>query len=135
MPTFAAFLGDDVIDDRRDPGLIDAAEAHARKRARVVRELESALLRNWFLAGKANGTACLLEASLAWMGRSPAWRAVAAMEGLRGEYRPQKPPGSATERPNWKRKTVYNSETITRMSSVLRVPVRLDRWRGRQETR
>ncbi|MDP3939881.1 MAG: 4-alpha-glucanotransferase [Deltaproteobacteria bacterium] len=121
MPTFAAFLSGDDIEDRASLGL--HAPAGARKerarRVRIVGALRRFLVRRRRLAKGKGGAASLLDACLAFLAASPARIVLVNLEDLWGERRPQNVPGTGRERPNWRRKAALTFESFSRSPRVV----------------
>ncbi|MGH2667934.1 MAG: 4-alpha-glucanotransferase, partial [bacterium] len=71
----------------------------------------------------------MLHALLAALGESPARIVLVNLEDLWGETAPQNTPGTAAQRPNWRRKARYTLAHIRRMPQVARALRDLDRRR------
>jgi 4-alpha-glucanotransferase len=118
MPPFAAWWHGDDIADRRALGLLDEA-GEARERARRTadrRALADDLRRRRLLTGE--GPADALHGSLRHLARSDAAVALAALEDLWLERRPQNVPGTHLERPNWRRRLRYDLDRLRRAPEV-----------------
>jgi 4-alpha-glucanotransferase len=103
MPPFAAFWSGDDIDLRRELGGLAAGaeEGEHEGRARMRERVRA------FLAARYGGgrqPEAVLEALLRFLGESAAELVAVNLEDLWLEHRPQNVPGTASERPNWRRK-------------------------------
>ncbi|HLE78022.1 MAG TPA: 4-alpha-glucanotransferase [bacterium] len=130
MPPFAAFWkGRDLRDLVRLGQLTSAqAAAEGRRRTTQLRALSGFLRRRRFLRGTASAAA-MLRALLAYLGAGPARVVLVSLEDLWGESRPQNTPGTADERPNWRRKAALSLQRMRRVGTVSAALRDLDRSR------
>jgi 4-alpha-glucanotransferase len=113
-PTWAAYWAGEDIDDQVAMGLITAEEAEA---ARNGRARARSALATYF--GVSADSEAILHAILADMGRGPARAVIATLEDLWGETAPQNTPGSARERPSWRRKARLSLEEMQASTEVV----------------
>lgn len=123
-PAFAAYWDGDDIRDRVATRLLteDGAGREAAGRA-WYRETLLAFLRRERLLGDDLSPEAVLRACLAFLGRSDARAVVVNLEDLWLERRPQNVPGTAGERPNWRRRAARTLESVRddeAIASVLR---------------
>ena len=130
MPTFAGFWDGEDIDDRLALGLIDerAARKEHEQRERLRGLLAGFLKREGWLEDDPEREP-VLEAALEFLGHSDAWLTLAGLEDLWGETRPQNVPGTAEERPNWRRRARLSLEEMRRDPQIERVLRTIDRIR------
>jgi 4-alpha-glucanotransferase len=120
MPPFTAFWRGMDIDDRRELGLLSEREAErehagrARLRAAIGRELS----RRTLVAQGEIEAREIVRALLVLLGRSRARVVLTNLEDLWGETRPQNVPGTAEERPNWRRKARYTLEEMQTLGEL-----------------
>jgi len=131
MPPFAAFWHGLDIQDRRETGLLDRADAEREMKLRQVNK--ASLLRflqrkGWIDTSSANAEAAL-SAILAFFGASRARVVLVNLEDLWLETQPQNVPGTGERRPNWRRKTRYPFETWCQLPQVLDALGKVDRVR------
>jgi 4-alpha-glucanotransferase len=96
-----------------------------------VKAALGALLRGKRLRHARAALAACLEA----LARSPAWLLSVNLEDLWGEEEPQNVPGTALERPNWKRKSRLSLEEIRNSAPVGRMLHRIRAWRAPRRSR
>lgn len=113
MPTFAAYRTGRDADLRRELNLISAAEATAVHQARteLLAAIAGQLQRARFLHHPAEPGE-LRDALLDFLAGSSAALVLINLEDLWDEERPQNVPGTAAERPNWRRKARLSLEQI-----------------------
>lgn len=123
MPLFAAFWRGRDIEDRRDLGLLDEegvreswAERHAIRQA-----LARFLVHQGFLREATVDERDALRACLGYLAASPARTVLVNLEDLWLEEQPQNVPGTAAERPNWRRRARYGLEEFIAMADVVGV--------------
>ncbi|MBX6363412.1 MAG: 4-alpha-glucanotransferase [Gemmatimonadetes bacterium] len=135
LAMFAAFLEGADIEERRALGLTGEAEARAEAemRHRQVVELARFLTTRGFLQGTPTPPR-MLDASLKFLGSSPAWLLLLNLEDLLGEMRPQNLPGTGPERPNWRRRARLPLEEIEHDPDAVAVIETVDRRRREQRT-
>jgi len=132
MPMFAAHWRALDIADHVQLGLLSRAEARKRRARRrsMNRLLVEFLKREKLLRGIADSrTVC--QALLKWLADGPAEMVLVNIEDLLGELRPQNTPGTASERPNWRRRAKKTLERILRDPSVERTLREMIRRRRR----
>ncbi len=130
MPPFHGFWQGADIRDRLDLGLLDerGLRAEEQGRARLCEKLASFLTAEGWLAGPADERA-VLHAALAYLGAGDDWLTLATLEDLWGEDRPQNVPGTAEERPNWRRRARLTLDEMKRDPSVEGILRTIDRIR------
>jgi 4-alpha-glucanotransferase len=130
MPPFGGFAAGADLQDLRALGQLSAAQAAAewRRRQTMLRALASALVRARWLRPPVTALR-MLHALLAALGAGPARIVLVNLEDLWLERAPQNTPGTARQRPNWRRKAARTLEQIRRMPQVTRVLRDLDRRR------
>ncbi len=131
MPPFRGFWEGADIEDRQDLGLIDGAGARAERaaRAELCARLASFLTAQGWLAGSADERA-VLQAALAYLSAGDDWLTLAGLADLWGEDRPQNVPGTAEERPNWRRRarlTLDEMKSDPAVEGILRTIDRIRR--------
>lgn len=119
-PMFAAYWTGADIDDRRE---LDLLTDEAAERERACRRQQRAALTAFLRAGgwlheDSPGTGAVLRAWLANLAGGDADFLLLNLEDLWLEPAPQNLPGTAEERPNWKRKTRYSLEQIHTLPAV-----------------
>ena len=111
LPTLAGFASGRDIEARREAGLIDESQYHARvaERGEEIRKLSEALDAAGFPGDPVSfllSTPCLL--------------AIVNQEDLTGETEQQNLPGTTFEHPNWRRKMKVPIEELGPVASQLR---------------
>jgi 4-alpha-glucanotransferase len=119
MPPFAAHWKADDIVDRKKLKILTRAQAQAENVSRKA--LRKALVRflrggKW-LKGSANAGQ-VWEACAKWLAASPSETVLLNLEDFWGETKSQNVPGTFRERPNWRRKTRFTLEEITRSKKL-----------------
>lgn len=134
MPTFAAYWDALDVDDRRDLGLLTDEEARreradrARLRARVARQLRAPPV------GADDAPApAVLVLLLERLAASDARILLINLEDLWLETRPQNVPGTSAERPNWRRRALWDLARIRRSREVIDMLERIARLRDHTE--
>lgn len=132
MPSFASFWTGGDVADRVDLGLLDHDQAASEREHRA--RLRRALVRTLELAGDdpdAGDPApdLVLSALLERLAASGAGLVLATLEDLWLEPEPQNTPGTAHERPNWRRGLRYGLDEIIGNDAVERVLSRVDQAR------
>jgi len=119
MPPFAAWLAGLDIADRQDLGLLDDAQAAWDRGVRGAqrRALLAFLQRAGFPAEDTLDS--LLFHTLAHLRRERAALLLVNLEDLWLETEPQNVPGTALERPNWRRKLRHGLEGLRTRAEVL----------------
>jgi 4-alpha-glucanotransferase len=107
MPSFAAHWNGLDIADRADLGLIPAKQlaAERRNRAALRQNLISFLRKKKLLNTARPSVNQVRDAVLRFLAKSDAETVLVTLEDLWNEERSQNVPGTATERPNWRRKS------------------------------
>jgi len=133
MPQFAAHWTGLDIDARVELGLLGGEEACRLRDERAVlrRRLVDWLCGVGLLEENTLDPLEVLEACLAWLGRSQAPVVLVNLEDLWQETRPQNTPGTFLERPNWRRKARYSLEQFENLPDVVRILRRVDQSRRR----
>lgn len=134
MPTFASQWQGKDIAGRMDLGLLSKKEArmaHARRRKRN-QALIAFLRRAGWLKQRRPDLKDIMEASIRWLGASRAETVLINLEDLWLEENPQNVPGTAQERPNWRRKARLSLEQVSEDSRIRSVLEGLDRIRRGQ---
>lgn len=110
-PTFAGWWRGADIDDRRDLGLITAAQETTERLEREASRAALLAFANTFDLGAAPGTAAALTdveramvVSTTELARGPAEVVLVALDDLALEPFPHNVPGTTTQRPNWQRR-------------------------------
>ncbi len=119
MPPFAAFLAGRELRDLVRLGQLSVREARRqwRHRRTMLRYLAGFLRRQGRL--RSTGTPRrMLRGLLSHLGAGPARIVLVGLEDLWLETEPQNTPGTAGERPNWRRKARYTLERFRRMRTV-----------------
>jgi len=113
MPPFASFWNGLDIDDRRKLGLLDrrGVVRERRIRAQAKQTLVGHLRALGHLEGRATASR-VLAGCLRFLATSEASLLLVNLEDLWLERRPQNTPGTADERPNWRRKLKRSVEEI-----------------------
>ena len=135
MPTFAAFLKGQDIEDRVQLGLLKGEEARREHEER--RAVRAALAT--FLSEKGQSPISweepelLLRGCLEWLAAQPARVVLVNLEDLWLETEPQNVPGTSLERPNWRRKARYSWEDFRGMAPVVELLRNLSDLRRQKE--
>jgi 4-alpha-glucanotransferase len=133
MPPFAAFFEGLDVQERIELGILDQGVGDAERRRR--RELLDVLIRYLRAQGQlrdGDEVMTVLRACLRHLASDGALVALANLEDLWQEKRPQNVPGTWREVPNWRRKARYPLEVMTRMPEVVEALREIDRCvRGR----
>ncbi len=122
MPPFAAYWNAHDAELRYELGLLDAHEVGVQREQREelaralsaylrARNVTDARVTDRLLNRKLD-TAQALQALLEWLARSPADVVLINLEDLWLEERPQNIPGTAAEKPNWRRRMRYTLQQI-----------------------
>jgi 4-alpha-glucanotransferase len=116
MPSFAAFCQSLDIMDRAALGLIPSESVDKERctREQLLKALRTFLTRRGRLAKDDRELASLLRATLEWLAGTSANIVMINLEDLWLEIFPQNVPATSRERPNWRRKTAYTLEQITK---------------------
>jgi 4-alpha-glucanotransferase len=118
MPTFAGFWRGSEIDDQLDLGLIDE-DGYARAQQQRA-ALRLALSRN--LGGGGEISMGVARQRLTErLAAGPARFVLVSLEDLWLEERPQNVPGTAAERPNWKRRATRSLDEVVTDAAVRRM--------------
>jgi 4-alpha-glucanotransferase len=127
---FATFWSGMDIENRRDMGLVDDATATEEKAELETRKqaLITFLRNKGFLKGEASPQA-VHSASMAYLSTRSANLVLLNLEDLWLETRPQNVPGTAQERPNWRRKTAYTFEAFSQRPEVVEMLREIDKLR------
>jgi 4-alpha-glucanotransferase len=128
MPTFTAYWQALDLEDRQALGLLDEAgvENERRRRAQVREGLFRFLNASGLLEGEEE-LGSVLRALLQYFACGPSQVVLANLEDLWQAKDPQNVPGTATERPNWRRKAAYNLEELDAVPRLLETLQVLDR--------
>jgi 4-alpha-glucanotransferase len=129
-PTAAGFWHGDDVDLRVELGLLDPEQAERERDGR--RTVIDALLRHFGEDGDPEDARARFAALRKWLGflaESEAEYVLVSLEDLLCERRPQNVPGTAEERPNWRRKTARSFDDYSRDPDLLEVLRELDRKR------
>lgn len=129
MPPFAAFWDEHDIADRIELGLLDDETARDERETRT--EMRDALAtylvaRGELDAGRSEDAAAVIEGALALLGASDVRVLLITLEDLWGEHEPQNVPGTSTERPNWRRKTLLSVEELESRRELVAALRRID---------
>lgn len=135
MPTFAGFWTGADIEDRRELGLTDQRhlKGEHRDREKLRRAMASFLTDEGWLEGPADRPD-VLRAALEFLSSGDAWLTLASLEDLWGETRPQNMPGTAEERPNWRRRAGPSLEQMQDDPAVAGILRTIDRIRRESRT-
>lgn len=135
-PTFKAFWDGLDVDVRLKLGLItpEAAEAERAHRKQEVAAVCAHLAREDLLPQGASDPASVLDAWLAYLGRSAAKIAVVSLEDFWLEPLPQNLPGTSHGTPNWLRKAKLSIEEILTSPEVRGVLHHVNRERNGGQT-
>jgi 4-alpha-glucanotransferase len=132
IPMFAAWWQGDDLPMRHELGLLDD-EGYEQERQRRE-QLRVALVNRLYDAGwlqqRDPDLPTVTSAVEKFLAASPAELMLVNLEDLWGETRPQNIPGTASERPNWKRKSAWSMEQIAgdqSLATLLREVNRLRR--------
>lgn len=134
MPTFTSFWTGADIDERIREGLLEAPDGEREtKRRAALRDALVGLLRRRGLVetGVDPATGDVLTATLRLLAGMPPTMLLVPLEELWLEPEPQNVPGTAAERPNWRRKARYTIEEIRTMPGVVNVLRDIDARRHR----
>ena len=118
-PTFNGFIEGADIDERVSRGVVGASEArqaHRRRRATVT--ALQRLPRRAMGGTRRSGPLRMLQDCLAHIAKSRASLVVVNLEDLWLEPSPQNVPGTAGERPNWRRKARYSLTALAALPEV-----------------
>ena len=120
MPTFAAHLDGDDIQDRANLGLIPRKEIPREKISRQLlrKNLINRLRSKKLLKTNNPGNLELTAAALRFLAQSDAETVLVNLEDLWQEKRPQNTPGTSTERPNWRGKAKLSLEQMENSKAV-----------------
>ena len=124
MPPFAGFVHARDVDDQVDLALIDDAGARA---ARAAREATVRRLAEHF--GTGADVRALLHALLRYLAAGDARTVLVNLEDLWLEEQPQNVPGTAGERPNWRRRLARALEAIESDPEIARLLREIDSLR------
>jgi 4-alpha-glucanotransferase len=121
MPTFAAFWDGLDITDRQDLGLLDqtGADEEQRQRETLKAALKQYLESLGWLQDLTGDGSDVYAACLRYLAASPAQTVLVNLEDIWGETNPQNVPGTAAERPNWRRKSRFGFEQFRDLPLVL----------------
>ena len=135
MPPFASFWQALDIEERRNLGLLDRAQAQAERRnRRHIKKNLMALLREKGLIKKvAADLFSIFRGCLAFLSTSQARIVLINLEDLWQETQPQNVPSTRDEYPNWRRKARYRLEEFCQMPEVRDTLRAVDHFR-RQDT-
>jgi 4-alpha-glucanotransferase len=130
MPPFGGFWTGRDLRDLRALGQLTAAQAASewRRRRAMLRTLGGWLGRTRGLRAPVTARR-MLRALLAVLGVGPARLVLVNLEDLWLEAEPQNTPGTADQRPNWRRKAAYTLEQIRTSPAVRRTLRELNRAR------
>jgi 4-alpha-glucanotransferase len=136
-PTFAGFWQGRDIDERVELGLLtpEQAEAERETRAGQRASLLALLRRRGFLEG-GGGLEEVTRAAHFYLAAGHAQAVLVNLEDLWNETEPQNVPGTAGERPNWRRKAALAQPDFERdpaVTSTLEGMDRLRRSKGRRD--
>jgi 4-alpha-glucanotransferase len=118
MPTFAGFWRGSEIDDQLDLGLIDEEEHATAQRTRAA--LRQALSASLGAGGEVD-PGLARQRLLERLAGSPARYLLINLEDLWLEDQPQNVPGTADERPNWKRRAQRALPEIMQDAAIRRM--------------
>jgi 4-alpha-glucanotransferase len=128
MPPFAGWWQALDVEDRVELGILNPtiAEEERNRRRSMLDALVQTLQRQGRLRGGAEPRA-VLRACLTHLCEGAAQLVLANLEDLWLETQPQNVPGTWRERPNWRRKTRYSLEQMSRLSEVTDALREIDR--------
>jgi 4-alpha-glucanotransferase len=134
IPMFAAWWQGDDLPMRHELGLLDD-QGYKQQRQRRD-QLKAALVQRLFDAGwlddREPDLPAITAATQKFLAASPAELVLINLEDLWFETRPQNIPGTASERPNWKRKSARSLEQIEADQSIAALLREVNRLRCEQ---
>ncbi|MCI0435263.1 MAG: 4-alpha-glucanotransferase, partial [Gemmatimonadetes bacterium] len=118
LPPFAAFWAGLDLDDQHDLGLLDDCALRDAHDERAV--FRADICRGFGLdtADPLAAREAVLDRILSFLAGGPAALVVVNPEDLWGETRPHNVPGTTTQRPNWRRRAVFDLEALLRDAQV-----------------